>query len=51
LRTRALRKLGWSVGVIWECQTRVPAKLAKRLEALLQLSSDGAKRKLRRQER
>lgn len=25
----ALRKLGWTVIVIWECQTRAPKKLAK----------------------
>lgn len=31
----ALAKLGWSVLVIWECQTRDPTKLAARLRTFL----------------
>ena len=30
----ALRKLGWRVAVIWECQTRQPEKLARLLARL-----------------
>jgi len=32
---RALRKLGWQVLVVWECQTRNPARLIPRLQAFL----------------
>jgi DNA mismatch endonuclease (patch repair protein) len=28
---RALRRLGWSVAVVWECETRNPERLRKRL--------------------
>jgi len=31
----ALRKQGWKVLVVWECQTREPAELAERLERFL----------------
>jgi len=31
----ALRRAGWHVLVVWECQTRNPDKLAKRLTAFL----------------
>ena len=35
LRHRAaLRKLGWRVAVIWECETKQPEKLARRLARL-----------------
>ena len=30
-----LRKLGWKVIVVWECQTRHPERLAARLERLI----------------
>jgi DNA mismatch endonuclease (patch repair protein) len=33
---RALRRLGWQVLIIWECQTRKPAVLEKRLLAFLE---------------
>lgn len=33
----ALRKLGWRVIVIWECETRQPERLQKRLARLLAL--------------
>lgn len=32
---RDLRKLGWKVLTVWECETRQPMKLANRLEKLL----------------
>lgn len=36
LRTRLqLRKLGWRVLTIWECELRVPARLSRRLDAAL----------------
>ncbi len=36
LRHRAaLRRLGWRVAVIWECETRQPDKLARRLVRLV----------------
>lgn len=36
LRHRAaLRKLGWRIAVIWECETRQPDKLARRLVRLV----------------
>jgi DNA mismatch endonuclease, patch repair protein len=31
----ALRKLGWRVAIIWECETRQPLKLEKRLARLV----------------
>ena len=34
LHRAALRKLGWRVAVIWECETRQPEKLARRLARL-----------------
>jgi DNA mismatch endonuclease (patch repair protein) len=34
-----LKRLGWKVGVIWECETLDPAKLEKRMLRLLQASS------------
>jgi DNA mismatch endonuclease (patch repair protein) len=33
----ALRKLGWKVIVIWECETRQPLKLEKRLARLFRV--------------
>ncbi|HUU09426.1 MAG TPA: very short patch repair endonuclease [Phycisphaerae bacterium] len=33
---RALRRLGWDVLVVWECQTRKPDKLIDRLVAFLE---------------
>ncbi len=30
-----LRKLGWRVAVVWECEVRFPQKLGRRLERLL----------------
>jgi DNA mismatch endonuclease (patch repair protein) len=32
---RALRAAGWKPIIVWECETRRPAKLTKRLERLL----------------
>ncbi|MCY2963376.1 MAG: DNA mismatch endonuclease Vsr [Planctomycetota bacterium] len=32
----ALRKLGWKVLVVWECELRVPLMLSKRLVRILQ---------------
>jgi DNA mismatch endonuclease (patch repair protein) len=32
---RALRRQGWEVLVIWECQTKDPAKLSERIAAFL----------------
>ncbi len=32
---RKLKALGWSVMVVWECETRKPAKLLARLERFL----------------
>lgn len=32
---RALRRLGWRVAVVWECETRNPQKLQLRLARLL----------------
>ncbi len=32
---KALRALGWQVIVVWECETRDPEKLAKRMARLL----------------
>ncbi len=31
----ALRRLGWRVIMVWECQTEKPERLLKRLQALL----------------
>lgn len=43
LRHRAaLRKLGWRVAVVWECETRNPDKLARRL---VRLVTPGCKRR------
>lgn len=36
----ALRKLGWRVFVIWECELKDELKLAKRIEALLKPSDE-----------
>ncbi len=33
--TRALRKLGWSVFTVWECETKNVGKLLSRLDAFL----------------
>jgi len=32
---RQLRKMGWRVLVVWECETRKPEKLLKKLEGFL----------------
>jgi DNA mismatch endonuclease (patch repair protein) len=32
---RALRRDGWNVVIIWECQTRDPARLMAKVECLL----------------
>ena len=32
---RALRRLGWKVLVVWECQTRQPARMLARIAAFL----------------
>ena len=32
---RALKRLGWRVLIVWECETRKPEKLMKRLEKFL----------------
>lgn len=32
---RALKRLGWSVLVVWECEGRNPARLFRRLQAFL----------------
>lgn len=34
----ALIRLGWRVGIIWECETRNPDKLASRLEEIFRQS-------------
>lgn len=39
---KQLRKAGWRVVTIWECQTRQPTRLARRLERLF-VDSDEAK--------
>lgn len=36
---RALRRLGWSVLTVWECQTRNPARLAPRISRFLSRES------------
>lgn len=33
---RKLRRLGWHVRVIWECQTQKPGRLARKLDRLIQ---------------
>jgi DNA mismatch endonuclease, patch repair protein len=37
--TRSLRRAGWQVIVVWECQLRYPDKVALRLNKRLQASS------------
>jgi DNA mismatch endonuclease (patch repair protein) len=32
---RALRKLGWRILVVWECETKSPAKLSRRIARFL----------------
>lgn len=40
LRHRAeLCRLGWRVAVVWECQTRQPLKLARRLGRLVRVAA------------
>jgi DNA mismatch endonuclease (patch repair protein) len=39
---RALRELGWSVLVIWECETRDADRLEARIRAFLTTAEDGA---------
>src|SRR6185437_3996312 len=34
-KIRHLRRLGWRVRIIWECQTHNPEKLAQRLDKLI----------------
>lgn len=36
----ALKKLGWSVGVLWECQTKSDPELRSRLAAFLDAVND-----------
>jgi DNA mismatch endonuclease (patch repair protein) len=36
---RALRKLGWRVSIVWECETQAPERLARRL---LRVAGSGA---------
>ena len=39
--TRKLRRLGWRVCVVWECETKSPDKLARRLRRFLSGSPSG----------
>jgi DNA mismatch endonuclease, patch repair protein len=39
-KNRALRKLGWRVVIVWECETRNPQKLKKRLGRLFSIRAD-----------
>jgi DNA mismatch endonuclease (patch repair protein) len=32
---RALRRKGWDVMIVWECETKDPARLSKRIETFL----------------
>ena len=32
---RALKRAGWKVMIVWECETRKPAALAKRIQKFL----------------
>jgi DNA mismatch endonuclease (patch repair protein) len=34
---RAIRKLGWKVATVWECQCKRPERLATRLQRFLDL--------------
>ena len=38
--TRKLRRDGWRVVTVWECETRSPLKLAPRLQKLLRAAHD-----------
>jgi DNA mismatch endonuclease (patch repair protein) len=38
---RSLRKAGWDVAVIWECQIRDPDRLAEQLRCFLERGSHG----------
>lgn len=38
--TAELRRAGWRVGVIWECQTENPIRLAKRIERIVLFKRD-----------
>ena len=40
--TAALKQAGWRVAVIWECETRQPERLARRLQRLLPVVSVSA---------
>jgi DNA mismatch endonuclease, patch repair protein len=40
--TTALKRAGWRVAVIWECETRQPERLARRLQRLLPVVSVSA---------
>lgn len=42
--TRKLRRLGWKVVTLWECETRNQDKLKKKLEARLRFAQGGASR-------
>ena len=35
LNLRALRRAGWKVLIVWECETRKPEKLVKRIQKFL----------------
>jgi DNA mismatch endonuclease (patch repair protein) len=39
---RCLRREGWSVLTVWECETRDPGKLRRRLERFLSPSASRA---------
>jgi DNA mismatch endonuclease (patch repair protein) len=41
---RALRKLGWRVLVVWECQLRTPSRLAARISTFLEKTTKGPSR-------
>ncbi|WP_080420412.1 very short patch repair endonuclease [Burkholderia ubonensis] len=36
----ALRKLGWRVLIVWECETKRPQQLRRRLEKCFQMSNE-----------
>ncbi len=40
--TTVLKRAGWRVAVIWECETRQPERLARRLQRLLPVVSVSA---------
>lgn len=40
----ALKKLGWSAHIIWECETRDPARLERLIVRKLKRKADGSRR-------